>query len=92
MVEILKMMLGRNSEDEILSRLLFELTLGSVVPLAMFGNWSVHSSRVMFCKSPVMFNVVFSLFSLRVDKSLRVPGLVSKKFRIIQLPSVKGLG
>ena len=67
-------------------------TLGSVVPLAMFGNWSVHSSRVMFCKSPVMFNVVFSLFSLRVDKSLRVPGLVSKKFRIIQLPSVKGLG
>ena len=47
MVEISKLMLSQDSEDEIQSRFVFELaydfgkmnsTLGSVVPLAMFIN------------------------------------------------------
>ena len=50
--------------------------------------YTIHSSKVMFCKSPVMFSAV----SFRVDKSLRFPGLVSEKFKVIHLPLVKGLG
>ena len=57
MVEILKLMLGRDSEDEICKNLLYDLrsyfgkqnlTLGSVLPLAMFVIYQAPDLKSSF--------------------------------------------